>query len=326
MLSTHKVEVVRVKLRPHPNADTLSIVDVFDGFPCIVRTSDWKDGDLAAYIPPDSVVDVTRPEFAWLGGGTKTRHHVKTVKLRGALSYGLLMPAPPGAELGDDVSEIYGVVHYEPEMHLGTKEGEAILAPVLLRSVPKYDIDALRRHRHVFEPGEPVVVTEKIHGANSRYSCHAGEMWCGSRGEWKKKDVLNLYWRALTPEMEAFCQSSPGTILYGEVYGQVQDLHYGLKNRVAFRAFDVLDTSLGEYLPEHCMRDMLTAIGVPVVPLLEEMPFDFDAVCELAEGPSTVPGADHVREGCVVRPVKERWHQTIGRVILKVVGSGYLDR
>lgn len=55
-------------------------------------------------------------------------------------------------------------------------------------------------------------------------------------------------------------------------------------------------------------------------------PYDFDRVCALAEGKSVVPGAKHVREGVVVRPVKERQHRNTGRVVLKWVGVGYLDR
>ena len=36
--------------------------------------------------------------------------------------------------------------------------------------------------------------------------------------------------------------------------------------------------------------------------------------------------ADHIREGVVVKPVTERFHQAVGRVILKVVGAGYLEK
>ena len=52
----HKVEVVPVVLEPHGNADSLSVVKVFDGYTCCVRTQDWIGIDKAAYIPPDSIV------------------------------------------------------------------------------------------------------------------------------------------------------------------------------------------------------------------------------------------------------------------------------
>ena len=64
-MSNHSCDVVQVKLEEHPNADSLSIVRV-GGYQCIVRTEDWKDGDLAVYVPPDSVVPDTEA-FAFLG-------------------------------------------------------------------------------------------------------------------------------------------------------------------------------------------------------------------------------------------------------------------
>src|SRR5438128_12699518 len=111
--STHRVEVVPVKLRRHENADSLSIVDIF-GYTVCVRTADWKDGDFGAYIPPDSVVPDT-PEFAFLAGKTR----IKAKRLRGVVSFGLLMPAPPGGKIGDDVAELMGVTHYEPLIQNG---------------------------------------------------------------------------------------------------------------------------------------------------------------------------------------------------------------
>ena len=40
----------------------------------------------------------------------------------------------------------------------------------------------------------------------------------------------------------------------------------------------------------------------------------------------SVIGADHVREGFVVKPTAECFDDRIGRVILKMVGEGYLLR
>lgn len=323
-LSTHKVEVVPVKLNPHPSADRLEIVEVFGGYPCCVVKGQFQDGDLAAYIPPDSVVDVSRPEFAFLAKGEKKAHRVKCVKLRGVQSFGLLMPAPPGTQIGDDVAEHFGVIHYEPEMKGACTGGEAEQAPAALTWLSRYDIDALRRYSSVFEPGEQVQVTEKIHGANSRYAWADGRMWCGSRSEWKKEDPQSLWWRALTREMTAWCRDHPEHILYGEVYGNVQSLRYGLGNGVAFAAFDVLFPD-GQFMAASALRGHLAAWSVPQVPLIGLVPFDFGLMAALAEGPSLVPGADHIREGVVVKPMVERYHQAVGRVILKIVGEGYLS-
>ena len=319
--STHKVEVTSVTMRPHPNANTLSIVDVF-GYQVCVRTADWHTGDLGAYIPPDSVVPDS-PLFAFLDGHLR----IKARKLRGVVSFGLLVPAPAGSKVGDDVAEVLGVIHYEPPLPLSSGGETEKPPPGFVGG--KYDIDALRRFNRVFVPGELVMITEKLHGASARFAFSGGRMYCGSRGEWKKESDTSLWWQALrvTPTLQAFCERYPGLTVYGEVYGAVQSLRYGLgPGRVAFAAFDVARPN-GTWIDAPESRLQLRSCDVPLVPLLaDKMPFEFEAVVAMAEGPSVVPGAKHVREGCVVKPLVERWNEEIGRVCLKVVGAGYLEK
>jgi RNA ligase (TIGR02306 family) len=316
--STHKVEVVPVVLEPHPNADSLSVVRIFAGYTCCVRTADWKGKTTGAYIPPDSVVDSRRPEFAFLAGYER----IKVKKLRGIVSMGLLIPAPPDANIGDDVADYFGVTHYEPKLPMSTG-GETERPPDGYR--PAFDVDSLRRYAHVFEIDELVWITEKIHGASARYCWHEGRMYCGSRTEWKREDEKNLWWKALKahPEIQRFCEHFPSITVYGEVYGQVQDLKYGAgKNEVRFAAFDLLQGGL--WINPQAARDI--GKDLPWVPFVSCRPFDLQAILDSAEGPSLVPGATHVREGIVIKPIHERTHPEIGRVCLKVVGNGYLER
>ncbi|MFN7920926.1 MAG: RNA ligase family protein [Bryobacteraceae bacterium] len=319
--STHKVEVVPVVLEPHPNADTLSVVRVFGGFTACVRTADWKPGMLGAYIPPDSLIDTRRPEFQFLADGKSDMHRIKVKRLRGIVSMGLLIPAPEGSQIGDDVAEQLGVTHYEPPPQISTG-GDNVRPPAGYH--PVYDIDNLRRFVHAFREGEPVWITEKIHGANGRWCFVDGQMFTGSRTEWKKEAPEVVWWKALEarPEIREWCQAHPGWTLYGEVYGRVQDLRYGLTG-VEIMVFDLLS-------PEGAWADPAQAAelgnGLPWVPLIAQAPFDLARILEYAEGPSLVTGASHVREGCVVKPVNERTDPEIGRVILKVIGNGYLER
>ena len=329
MSSTHKCEVVAVHPLKHPNADTLSVATLFGGYPCCIRTADWTDGQLGVYIPPDSVVNVTRPEFLFLAPSpltsTKTKHRVRAKKLRGVQSFGLLLPAPEGAKEGDDLADFFGVEHYEPELRSACSGGDAEAAPTALAQLARYDVDNMRRYAEIFTYGEPVMVTEKIHGANSRYCFLDGRMWCGSRGEWKAKDDNNLWWKALArePSIERFCRAHPGSVLYGEVYGDVQSLRYGCpKGEVRFVAFDVLVE--GTWLDAEDGRYLLDNYCVPKVPLLGILDYDFSELCEMAEGESLI--ADHLREGIVVKPLVERFHQAIGRVQLKLVSAAYLEK
>jgi RNA ligase (TIGR02306 family) len=320
MNSTHRVEVVPVSLEPHPNADSLSIVRVFDGYTVCVRTADWVGVEVGAYVPPDSVCPADRPEFAFLGD----RPRIKVKKLRGIVSMGLLVPAPAGSSLGDDVAAALGVTHYDPPEPLSTG-GAVALPPKGFH--PVYDVESLRRYAKLFTPGESVFVTEKIHGANARYTfCIDTGFHCGSRTQWKAEEDSNLWWRALreTPALSDFLTSHPGLTVYGEVYGQVQDLKYGAgKGEIRFAAFDILAGSV--WVGPEVAREL--APYIPWVPTISrELPFDLDVVLGLAEGPSLVSGAGHLREGCVVKPLVERTDPAVGRVCLKVVGNGYLER
>ena len=319
MKSTHLVEVVPIWLEPHPNADSLSIVRVFDGYTCCVRTVDWEGKSKGAYIPPDSVVDSSRPEFAFLSG----HERIKVKKLRGIVSMGLLMPVSDDVELGTDLAEALGVTHYDPPLP-ASSGGEAAQAPVGYR--PNYDVDTLRRYAHVFEAGELIWVTEKIHGASARYCWVGDEMHAGSRTEWKRESKNNLWWQVIEryPELTEFCRANPEITVYGEVYGNVQDLKYGAKaGEVCFSAFDLLRGS--EWINPAEARQI--GASLPWVPLLSEgVSFDLETILTLAEGESLMTGANHIREGIVVKPVIERTHPEVGRVCLKVVSNAYLER
>ncbi len=319
MNSTHRVEIVPVKLEPHPNADTLSIVQVFSGYTCCVRTEDWKGRTKGAYIPPDSVVDSTRPEFEFLKG----HERIKVKRLRGVISMGLLMPVNEDASIGDDLAEHFGVKHYEPPASL-TSGGEAAPAPEGYR--PSFDVESFRRYAALFQPNEPVWITEKIHGASARYCWHDGRLHVGSRTEWKKESKGSIWWKAAidNSDLTDFCEQHPDITVYGEVYGYVQELRYGAQpGEVRFAAFDLLRN--GQWIDPVEARELGRAL--PWVPVIAYgVPYDLDQMLVMAEGESLIPGAKHVREGCVVKPMAERTDPLVGRVCLKIVGNGYLEK
>jgi len=318
-MSTHKCQVVKVELNEHPNADALSIVPVF-GWQCVVRTDEWRNGDLAVYVPPDSVVPDTEDIKRLKGSPGR----IRAMRLRGVVSMGLLMHAPPDMKEGDDLMETLGVTHYEPPLPMSSG-GEAERGPCGF--FPHYDVENYRNSNYgrLLTAGEVVVVTEKVHGGSSRFVWAEGRQWAGSRREWKAKSDKNLYWRALdrNPWLGEWCESNPGIAVYGEVFGPVQDLRYGAKgNDIFFAAFDILDA--GNWLDHDDAQAM--AEGLQWVPVLYCGPFDEAMAKEFAEGDSSVPGAGHLREGVVIKPVRERRCLEIGRVQLKLVSNRYLAR
>lgn len=368
--STHIVEVVKVnELLKHENADTLSKVKVWD-YTCIVRTSDWKPGDLGAFIPPDSLVGTKKPEFSFLAKKARAdgKAKIRTEKLRGVVSYGLLVHAPEGSKLGDNVAAVLGVEHYDPEVEsqINKQSGNKLkftggeVAKPPSGNYPKYDVDAFMKYgRLVFQEGEPVVVTEKIHGSSSKYVYIDSKLNYGSRTEWKKeysskpivtyehlisqgvepekaavvmekisnwKPVRNMWWDIVTnhPSIERFCIDHPGWCLYGESFGYNKGFNYGVTDgKWKFAAFDILKPD-GNWLDFPDFLEKVRKYGIPHCPILHEsIPFNFDQVVKFAEGNSLVEGANHIREGVVVHPIRERWDERLGRVKLKVINPSY---
>jgi RNA ligase (TIGR02306 family) len=334
-MSTFACPVVKIqKVGKHPNADTLDITTV-EGCPVIFRSGDFKEGDIAIYIPVDAVVPESVPDTEWLGTGKHRR--IKAKKLRGIFSMGILLPdstlgmGPLGEiSLGVDVAANLCITKYEePEpLYMQT---EAAPHPRTPSYPPVYDMESFRKYHNLFQMGEEVVVTEKIHGTNARFVYWDNAMHCGSHKGWKKMDERNLWWKvAKAYGLEEKLSHDPGMIVYGEIYGQVQDLKYGAKlNELFFRAFDVYHSGVGglpagwfDYLPFIVWCDHME---IPRVPVLYKGPYTgFGALAPLAEGKSTL--ADHIREGFVIKPVEETWNGETGRTIAKLVSEGYLLR
>lgn len=379
--STHVVETfVLPPLVSHPNADLLSIAKIAEtDFTYVAATKDWSDhiNKLVCWIPPDSIVDSSRKEFAFLGNGGPVR--VRAKKIRGINSYGILVLAPEGLKPGDNASEVLGVTHYDPEI---LQQVENIknpkkknMSPIESTTppsgdFPKYDVDAfLRYSKKVFKEGEIVVVTEKIHGANAKYTFKDGIMYCGSREEWKSEfssapkitleeltanigDAVkaqevynrivighrpkkNMWWSVLDsiPQIRQFCEKHPGWCIYGEVFGNIKNFKYNAaENQILFRAFDILVPSNpiqrwvnSRWLNSDEFISTCDEAGIPRVPVLGIIPYNFDTIVSMAEGNTTLVGAkEHIREGCVVKPIIDRWDHSLGRVSLKLVSPQFL--
>ena len=87
-----------------------------DGWECVVKKDEFSKGDLCVYVEIDSVVP-ERPEFEFL---RDRKFRVRTIRLRGQISQGLVLPLsilPEGVakEEETDVTEVLGITKYDPE-------------------------------------------------------------------------------------------------------------------------------------------------------------------------------------------------------------------
>ncbi len=328
-MSTHSVNVVEIEaVNPHPNAERLEIVPV-GGWQAVVKKGQFKSGDRAVYIEPDYTVPTERPEFAFLAKPGRERHRLKAVRLRGELSYGLLIPVPSDIAhpaVGLNVMEALGIARWEPEVKL-TMADELPQDQWPETFAPKFDVESYEKFPHVITDFERVIVTEKVHGANARYTFVNGVFHQGSRQRWLIPDGGHIWARAAAenPNIREWLGRNPGVVLYGEVYGNVQSLTYGLgKGEVKFIAFAAVDK--GRWMDQPALFADLQASGIPCCPVLYDGPFDHAIIKNCAEWDSKVSKTPkHMMEGVVAVPASERFHASLGRVAVKHISNRYWE-
>lgn len=362
-MSTFSVDVRKIEsIENHPYADNLEIANLEGtNFQSCVQIGEFKESELVAHIPPDSLVPEELQEEmgvkGYLAGPDNNR--VKSVKLRGKLSQGLLYPAREHWQEGDDVQDELGIEKYQPPIPT-QMNGQVWPAP--REACIKYDIENYKKYPNVIKEGEEVVYTEKVHGTFSQmglveeeYVNHelGNEFVVGSKGLLKKRQPFqigtkyakennqnNLYLRAaevhdVKEKLEGIRNELrwDNIFLLGEVFGKkVQDLHYGkdpTKNDIGFQVFDVYVGPYmnGEYLPWQDVEYICEKYDLKHVPVLYKGEHTEEKMEKHMSGHETISGdKKHIREGIIIRPTAERTNEKIGRAILKAKSEAYLTR
>ncbi|MBC6457612.1 RNA ligase (ATP) [Actinomadura sp. HBU206391] len=364
-MSTLRVTAERLTIHPHDNADALELAQV-GLYRAVVAKGEYNTGDWALYIPEGSLLPDDLIEELGLTGrlAGSQKNRVRAVRLRGELSQGIVCSpkavddvdlAAAHAE-GRNFAADLGVTKWVAPIPVHMA-GEMLPAPDL---IPWIEIEDIKRYPAIFEPGEPVVATEKVHGtaclftlaldergtASSDDGSVPGDYFVSSKGFGSKRLAIahadtNLYWRAIesygVPAVaariaELFDTERVG--IFGEVFGKgVQDLGYGASGggeRPGYAVFDIAVQVPGiiRWLDPGELADVLAKMELPAVPRLYEGPYDQAALMELATGHETVSGTSaHLREGLVVRSATGRYSSvTGGRAIAKFVSPAYLTR
>ncbi|MBM7170813.1 RNA ligase (ATP) [Streptomyces sp. G44] len=348
-MSTLRVTAETLTIHEHPGADALELAQV-GLYRAVVAKGAYRTGDSAVYIPEQAVLPAGLiGELGLTGrlaGGDRDR--VKAVRLRGELSQGIVCRPAALADVdlvraareGTDFAERLGITKWVPPVP-PTMSGDVEAAPELL---PWVDIENIQRCPDIFAPGEPVVLTEKVHGSAClmTYVAESGRVHVSSKGFGAKslalkEDPRNLYWRAVHGHGVAAVAAKLAERLgarrvgvFGKVYGEgVQDLSYGADGRRDTLGYAVFDVS-AEIDGRVRWLDAAELLDgeLPLVPRLYEGPYDAERVLELASGRETVSGRElHLREGVVIRPAVER-HSPVtgGRAMAKAVSTAYLTR
>ena len=169
------VTIEKIKIEPHPNADRMELAYV-KGWQVCVQKGVHKDGALVLYFAVDSILPQAIEEKIFGEGAKVTlkKSRVRTIKLRGAYSQGLIAPlnlfsykAFHDFHEGQDFTREFGVTKFEPKINKGdvlyTGNGKKVKRTENPNFNKVRKPNNIKNYPEAFMAKE-VIITEKIHG------------------------------------------------------------------------------------------------------------------------------------------------------------------
>jgi RNA ligase (TIGR02306 family) len=270
------------EIRPIENADAIELA-IVDGWQAVVKKGEFSVGDNIIYLEIDSWVPHSLAPFLSKGRDPREYNGVpgevlRTMRLRGALSQGLILPMSVlGFPVIDndgsgDVTEVLGIQKYE-------REQSAQLAGITRGSfpsfIPKTDQERVQNLKRELvdwqDQGIEWEVTEKLDGSSMTVYRYNDDVGVCSRNLNLKEDDNNTFWKTAINQqlIETLTHAGVNYALQGELVGPgIQGNRYGLDNHQFF-LFDVYDIDRGEYLAPADRRQWADAFNIHHVPILE---------------------------------------------------------
>jgi len=311
-----------VDIQPIPGADAIVVATV-KGWKVVVKVNEYKVGDLAVYYEIDSFLPI-RPQFEFLRKssykrmGSSEGFRLKTIRLRGQISQGLLTPIPEGISNpreGDDLTEALDIVKYEPPI-------PAQLAGKIKGTFPSFipKTDEIRIQNFEsevgFSPvGERAYVTEKLDGTSFTCYFNNGVFGvCGRNWELSETDDNSLWRMAKMLELkDKMTKFGKNIALQGELIGAgINGNLYGLSDHKLY-FFTGYDIDKGRRMFFDELEWVLFGLQLQMVPVLEKYGFVIpnetnivEYMLKYAEGKSVL-NMEVDREGVVVRGLEREF-------------------
>ena len=321
---TRKMATIRRidELNPIEGADKIEVATV-GGWKVVCQKGLYTVGDLAVYCEIDSFIPTAIAPFLTRDGHyPKTYEGVegerlKTVKLRGQISQGLLLPLKEmyGALRGlndhfdgQDVSENLGIVKYEPPV---SAQLAGISKGSFPSQIPKTDQERCQNLKREIAGsiGTAFEVTEKLDGSSMTVYLLDGVFGVCSRNLDLKESEGNTFWKAARElDLETKMRDvADNFAIQGELIGEgIQKNIYGIKGH-EFHVYDMYDILVGAYMPPPQVSNNCEKFGLHHCPVLDDncilTEYDtVDRLLELAEGKSRL-NSKVDREGLVFKAV-----------------------
>lgn len=335
------------EIRAIPDADSIETA-IIDGWPVVVRKNEFKLGDLVLYFEIDAFLPAEDSRFQFIVQSSHRTmgefygHHLRTIRLRGQLSQGLVLPLAKFPEIESTVlnalqdgtiadlaiDSMLHVVPYEADIPDDLKDVLKGSLPIILSRAKQ---ERIQNMPHLLSDRAVYERTLKLHGETMTVYHYNGDVGvCGTNWEFKTDAdhrMPNLARRIGI--LDVLRATGRNIAIQGEFMGPaVQKNREGLEWH-EFYMFAAYDIDKREYLTptfrDILYRELLMSIPVknaalfrqvPVLHSVYRMPSDItmDELLLSVEGPSL--NHKH-REG-------EVWTRRDGTASFKAISNKYL--
>jgi len=327
-------------IRPIDGADMIELATVGGWNVVVAKNVGHKVGDKVVYCEIDSFLPI-KEEFEFLRKssykkmGDQEGFRLKTIKLRGQVSQGLILPISvlPITQFasantlpeGMDVTEMLDIVKYEPPIPAELSGKVKGLFPSFIPKTDEERVQNLTKEYEEwkFQSKHQFYVTEKLDGSSATYYIKDSEFGVCSRNLELVETEGNTFWKvARELNLEENMKATGKNIsLQGELIGEgIQGNPYGIKGHTV-RFFTGFDIDKYQRIPFPELVVMLSDMGLKYVPVLNQdfgflLPDTVEEMLKYAEGKSALNDKTE-REGVVVRSMD-------GTISFKAISNKFL--
>jgi RNA ligase (TIGR02306 family) len=308
-------------IRAIDGADVIELATVGGWNVVVAKDVRYKVGDIVVYCEIDSFLPI-REEFEFLRKtsykkmGDQEGFRLKTIKLRGQVSQGLILPIEvlPITQFatahdlpeGMDVTEMLSIVKYEapiPAELSGKVKGGF---PYFLHKTDEERVQNLVNEYEEYKltSKHQFYMTEKLDGSSATFYMNEGEFGVCSRNLELLETEGNTFWKvARELDLENKLKEKGNICLQGELIGEgIQGNPYKIKGQVVhfFNGFDIdkqTRLSINDFL---ILLDELELLSVPILGVAVLLPDTVEEMLKLSEDKSRLNKLTE-REGVVIR-------------------------
>lgn len=315
-------------IRPIDGADRIELASIGGWNVVVAKDVGHQVGNKVIYCEIDSFLPI-EPEFEFLRKSSYKKlvdgtegFRLKTIKLRGQISQGLILPLQDAIDVmkrrngevyqemleeGSDVSDLLGIMKYDPPLPASLAGKAKGLFPSFIQKTDEERVQNLASEYQswTMQPKHQFYATEKLDGSSSTFYYKDGVFGVCSRNLELLETEDNTFWKvAREMNLEEKMKSLGYNVCFqGEMIGEgIQGNPYKIRGQKVY-FFNVFDIDKYQRVDLNKFVEIMDSLELPYVPCLYlpfELPSTIEDMLSLAEGKSILnPNTE--REGLVIR-------------------------